>query len=417
MPNAYPVERAQPWGERVGANISDSARLFMAARAQEQERRRRAEQEQYERKEKEMDRARQQRADAWQLERNKLDISAAKQKEAEFKLEARARQEKEALESGAAFAQDPANAARVKAERDYFAPGGTQGVPPGGQEPPPQVTLPEVPGIAPGEPPIAQARTINPLEVARQRLAAAKVQAEQEGEMSGRLVRDEKGNLTPSSVVNARETATQRAESSRQASADRAEQARLNRELRVDLAGIAAGNKPAKPPTGAERTALGFYVRANEALGDAAQFEDKVAKTGLMGQARLQWAPNMLQTEEQQLYRQAQRAFTEARLRKESGAAIPENEYKNDAKTYFAQPGDKPEVIDRKRARRSSVLESLRTGSGRAYAEYTGEEIPTAANAPKVTEGKPAPAVGAVVKGYRFKGGDPAARESWEKVQ
>jgi hypothetical protein len=140
----------------------------------------------------------------------------------------------------------------------------------------------------------------------------------------------------------------------------------------------------ARAVTGSERQTLAYFNRAKDADSTAVQFEEKVAGAGLGSQLRQQYAPNMLQNPEQQAYRQAQRAFTEARLRKESGAAIPQGEYENDARTYFAQPGDSPQVREQKRKARQVVLEGLKYSSGKAYNEFYGDE-------PK---GKAAPAQG-----------------------
>jgi hypothetical protein len=163
----------------------------------------------------------------------------------------------------------------------------------------------------------------------------------------------------------------------------------------VDVNGVAtwlprsqAAGKPAaqaqRTVTGAERTALGFYNRAKQASEDITPIEEKIAGAGMASQIQLQNAPNFLQTETQQQYRQAQRAFTEARLRKESGAAIPDHEYANDAKTYFAQPGDGPELMAQKRAARQVVLQGLQYGAGKAYEEYYGEAPPTPRNQMRV---------------------------------
>lgn len=151
------------------------------------------------------------------------------------------------------------------------------------------------------------------------------------------------------------------------------------------------GTGTAKPITGAdgepvqgressgqEKASLAFYNRAKEAEdtltgGGDDSLEDRIAKSGLMQQGRLAMAPNFLQSSEQQVYRQAQRAFTEARLRKESGANITASEYANDARTLFAQPGDLPEVVKKKRAARQRVLDGLKVGAGRAVSEYYGK--------------------------------------------
>jgi len=145
----------------------------------------------------------------------------------------------------------------------------------------------------------------------------------------------------------------------------------------------------ARPSLGAERNVLAYYNRAKQASDDISTLEEQIAGQGLLGQLQGQFAPNILQTENQQLYRQAQRAFTEARLRKESGAAIPQGEYDNDARTYFAQPGDSPAVIEQKRQARQVVLEGLKNASGRAYEEFHGEP-----NRP----GSPAPAAAPTAK-------------------
>lgn len=128
-----------------------------------------------------------------------------------------------------------------------------------------------------------------------------------------------------------------------------------------------------RPSLGAERTALSYFNRAKQASDDIGGMEEQIAKMGLMGQTGLQVLPNFMQSAENQQYRQAQRAFTEARLRKESGAAIPTAEYDNDSKTYFAQPGDGPDVIAQKREARQRVLEGLQFSSGKAYEEFYGE--------------------------------------------
>lgn len=128
----------------------------------------------------------------------------------------------------------------------------------------------------------------------------------------------------------------------------------------------------ARAVTGQERQTLAFFNRAKEADELANQVEDAIAQAGLVSQFQQQYAPNIAQTRDQQRYRQAQRAFTEARLRKESGAAIPISEYENDARTYFAQPGDSPEVRAQKRTARQTVLNGLKFSSGRAYDEFYG---------------------------------------------
>jgi hypothetical protein len=176
-----------------------------------------------------------------------------------------------------------------------------------------------------------------------------------------------------------------------------------------------------RPTTGTERQSLAYYNRAKEAVDTLANpdasgksLEDRMAAQSLAGQGQLRYAPNILQTSEQQAYRQAQRAFTEARLRKESGAAIPQGEYENDARTYFAQPGDSPATIEQKRRARQTVLEGLGFAAGKAYEEFYGSPLAKGGGGP-APKGGPKP--GDIEEGYRFKGGDPSKPSNWEKVK
>lgn len=132
----------------------------------------------------------------------------------------------------------------------------------------------------------------------------------------------------------------------------------------------------ARAVTGAERQSLAYYNRAKQASEDIQEIEPVIAKASLASQTMLQYAPNVALNKTQQAYRQAQRSFTEARLRKESGAAIPTHEYENDSRTYFAQPGDSQSTIEQKRRARDVVLNGLRFSAGRAYEEYYGEPAP-----------------------------------------
>jgi hypothetical protein len=129
-----------------------------------------------------------------------------------------------------------------------------------------------------------------------------------------------------------------------------------------------------KPATGAERQTLAFYNRAQDASNAIAKIEDKISGENWIKQIQLERAPNWAKSPTQQVYRQAQRAFTEARLRKESGAQISASEYENDAKTYFAQPGDSQDVVERKRKSRQVVLNGLKFGAGKAYKEFYGNQ-------------------------------------------
>ena len=63
----------------------------------------------------------------------------------------------------------------------------------------------------------------------------------------------------------------------------------------------------------------------------------------------------------------AQRAFLNALLRRESGAAISAGEYTSYGKEYFPQVGDTPAQIEAKRKHRADVIAALARESGKGY--------------------------------------------------
>lgn len=127
-----------------------------------------------------------------------------------------------------------------------------------------------------------------------------------------------------------------------------------------------------RPSIGAEKNALNFFNRMLEAEKNARAVEDKLSPRDV---AASEYAPafleNWLKSPEGQAYTQAQRTFTEARLRKESGAAIPQGEYDTDRKTNFRVAGDKD--LTQKRGSRLQLLRGLGTSAGRALQEFYGE--------------------------------------------
>jgi hypothetical protein len=141
----------------------------------------------------------------------------------------------------------------------------------------------------------------------------------------------------------------------------------------VKLQGV-GGTKQTHTSTNAENRALNFYMQAKDANDVADGMEDMVSKMGLGGQVRLNAAPNILQSSDQQVFNQAARQFTEARLRKVSGAVVRQDEYDNDRKMYFPMPGDGPDVLARKKAARQNVLAGISKEAGNAYREMYPNE-------------------------------------------
>lgn len=156
-------------------------------------------------------------------------------------------------------------------------------------------------------------------------------------------------------------------------------------------------NKPSalnmKPPTGAQQRALNFFNRAKQASDEIDTISEEIANLGTAGQYRLKYAPNIMQTQTGQTYDAAQRAFTEARLRKDSGAAIPEQEFENDRRTYFVQPGDSKKTIEQKTRARAAILASLAYESGPALVGFYGDGAPEMLDEYKrISTGRSAPA-------------------------
>ena len=80
-----------------------------------------------------------------------------------------------------------------------------------------------------------------------------------------------------------------------------------------------------------------------------------------------------------QTYRQASDDWIRAKLRKESGAVIGEEEMNREYKTYFPQPGETPEVVRQKALARRVAEDAMATMAGNAYKPATSQTPPPAA--------------------------------------
>lgn len=146
-----------------------------------------------------------------------------------------------------------------------------------------------------------------------------------------------------------------------------------NNGLLIDFTKFPNPKKDDKPTSDTERQAAGFTVRSEKAeqdLNKALTDVDLSSFSGSAGFAKELYSPNFLKSEKTQEYEQASRNFISAVLRKESGAAISDQEYTNESKKYIPQPGDSKEVIQQKAEARKLAIQNLKFDSGKAYDQY-----------------------------------------------
>ena len=73
---------------------------------------------------------------------------------------------------------------------------------------------------------------------------------------------------------------------------------------------------------------------------------------------------NMTASGDTQLWNQAQSDWVRAKLRRESGASISDDEMAREITTYFPQVGDTEAVIEQKRQARESAVQAMGIGAG-----------------------------------------------------
>lgn len=116
----------------------------------------------------------------------------------------------------------------------------------------------------------------------------------------------------------------------------------------------------------------------------------------------------------------------DALLRSLTGAGMSITEAQNAVDRYQISSTDKPETMIAKARNLDRDLKATEKGaiegkSGDMVKEYRDrmakEKAAQGDGSGAPVEPKPAPKVGTVIRGHRFKGGDPAAEASWEAVQ
>jgi len=119
-----------------------------------------------------------------------------------------------------------------------------------------------------------------------------------------------------------------------------------------------------RPLTEQQSKDMVFATRAEGALaalepvaGALTSFGQRLAGADPTGAVR-----GAVQTPEFQVAQQAGQEFLQAILRKDTGAAITEQEQRLYGETYLPQPGDGPAVLEQKRLARARAIEALRMG-------------------------------------------------------
>lgn len=156
--------------------------------------------------------------------------------------------------------------------------------------------------------------------------------------------------------------------------------------------GVGAGAGMDRPPTEGQLAGAGFLQRMVGAQAVFDELEGKgvltipVAKTLAVDTK----AEGYILNPDEQRLAQAQRDWVRAKLRKESGAVIAEEEMAAEIKTYFPQPGEDDATIAQKREARLRAERQMAIGAGSA-ASMAGE-LSAPAGGSGSPETPPAPA-------------------------
>lgn len=122
-----------------------------------------------------------------------------------------------------------------------------------------------------------------------------------------------------------------------------------------------------KAPTEAQANSSAYLTRMREASQILDSLETKGISTADVenyAKSKVPVIGNFLVPGEFQQYTQAQEDWVRAKLRKESGAVIADDEMAREISTYFPQPGDKPEAIAQKQQARQVAERALEKGVG-----------------------------------------------------
>jgi hypothetical protein len=154
---------------------------------------------------------------------------------------------------------------------------------------------------------------------------------------------------------------------------------------------IAGGPADVDKSSDTERVASGYANRMIESGKILADLEKKgVGKPEILetmasaGYGEIgKVASNLARSPERQRYRQAQEDWVRAKLRKESGAVIADDEMDREIRVYFPQIGDDAKTVAQKAVSRAQAEQGMINAAGRAYKpaeglEFNGYRFPNA---------------------------------------
>ncbi len=131
---------------------------------------------------------------------------------------------------------------------------------------------------------------------------------------------------------------------------------------------LASKSKKLKEFTQEQTKAAQFASMMEEAEANVKSAFDKGFDPTTAQEVALGAVPggNIARSNLSQLNKQGQEAWVRAKLRKESGAVINENEMEEEIKTFFPVFGDKGPAIEQKRRARANALAALQSAAGGA---------------------------------------------------
>lgn len=140
-----------------------------------------------------------------------------------------------------------------------------------------------------------------------------------------------------------------------------------NGQLTVEQGSAVGGGKPPKTTEG-EKSSAGFLSRmrnAEQTLSNLSEQTRSITSL-LVGGSNFE---SLVLSEDQQMVLQAQRDWVRAKLRKESGAVIGDDEMAEEVRTYFPLPGDGPATVEQKRLARNEAVRQFEIMSGNALSQ------------------------------------------------